>query len=366
MREPDNTTRRGFSLIELLVVIAIIAILAALLFPAVVAQQAKARRNSCASNMQAIAGGLRMYKLDTGAYPPALYGFAHQTNQGTPGTVVYGLFPHWVKSREDFICPSNPMARRLSAQDAMRLPDDGDFANPNLHLTPPIKAQEMRKGAWAYGHRIPPPPELYPSGIIFPVGDSYDVNLVPYTVWRTDANNPALWERRYQRQWTPAFALDDPTTNLGAMPVLGNTPQERIRTYARQLQFKLPDDATVVTVCTYHRDYPTDWTRGDIPAGGPVAKANPLPAGSFDVVLYLDGHTEFRQSDQFNVYQDMNGVIHWAGWQLPPKSVPPPHEFGGCAIRCPAGATGSPRSGHYNPQPPNEFGGKHDNDTATQ
>jgi hypothetical protein len=83
--------------------------------------------------------------------------------------------------------------------------------------------------------------------------------------------------------------------------------------------FQLPDDSTVVTSCTYHRDYPAGWTRGDVPSGGAITEGGRIPAGSMDVVLYLDGHTEFRQSQDFNVYQDMNGSTQWAGWQVPSK-----------------------------------------------
>lgn len=316
MSASTHTTRRGFSLIELLTVIAIIAILAALLFPVAIAQQKKARRNSCAANLVTIAGGLRMYKLDTGAYPPALYGFAHKTGEGTPGTTVYGLYPHWVPSRSSFICPANPMARPLSDQDALRLPDDGDFSAPGLHLTPAVKAQELRQSAWTARRTSS---ELYPSGVAYPVGDSYDISLVPYTASSVNAGNATLWERRYQRQWTPTVPLDDPATNLAYLPVYGATGKDRAETYARQLQFKLPDDATVVTACTYHRDYPVGWTRGDVSKGGALTNGNKLPTESMDVVLYLDGHTEVRHSNDFNVYQDMNGVVQWAGWQVPPK-----------------------------------------------
>jgi len=113
MRVAPRHSVRAFTLVELLVVVGIIAVLIALLLPALGKAREQARRVNCMSNMrQLTAAWLAYAQANKGQLVPAENNAGAWADAGnTDDAIVAGLLYPWVPDPRVYRCPNDPVQK---------------------------------------------------------------------------------------------------------------------------------------------------------------------------------------------------------------------------------------------------------------
>ncbi len=215
--------KRGFTLVELLVVIAIIAILAALLFPALTRGKAKAKQTQCLNNLKQVGLAIHMYAGDfNDSLPGPMWQGLYSTYNDETERMLYYIASYLslpghcptVQTALVAVCPSSaplsheppgtpadsltrPVSYLLSAEvtnvvtEVVTRPFGYPYSSPFYRLTrgpdePPKKVHEIKSPSTSWAATDADQQNAFPGGLYF--------SLIPVTPAHGNVRNTLFFD----------------------------------------------------------------------------------------------------------------------------------------------------------------------------